>query len=124
MTVQGARVLVVDDNAMNRKLISMVLQRMGCIVEEADCGADCLAMQKQTEYDLILMDHMMPEMDGVETLLQLKKQENAANQEVPVIALTADDGGNGEEYYIQLGFDGYLVKPVLPKSLMELIENL
>lgn len=124
MTTQGLHVLVVDDNAMNRKMLSMVLKTMSITTDEADGGAACLELVSQKKYDVIFMDHLMPEMDGVETFQRLKELTNSLNQDTPVIALTADDLGSGEAFFMEAGFNGYLVKPVLPKKLEELIASL
>lgn len=124
MTTQGLHVLVVDDNAMNRKMLSMVLKTMSITTEEADGGAACLELVSQKKYDVIFMDHLMPEMDGVETFQRLKELTNSLNPDTPVIALTADDLGSGEAFFMEAGFNGYLVKPVLPKKLEELIASL
>lgn len=124
MTTQGLHVLVVDDNAMNRKMLSMVLKTMSITTDEADGGAACLELVSQKKYDVIFMDHLMPEMDGVETFHRLKELTNSLNPDTPVIALTADDLGSGEAFFMEAGFNGYLVKPVLPKKLEELIVSL
>lgn len=124
MTTQGLHVLVVDDNAMNRKMLSMVLKTMSITTDEADGGAACLELVSQKKYDVIFMDHLMPEMDGVETFHRLKELTNSLNPDTPVIALTADDLGSGEAFFMEAGFNGYLVKPVLPKKLEELIASL
>lgn len=124
MTTQDLKVLVVDDNGMNRKLISMLLKNMGCITEEASGGIECLELAASKKYDVIFMDHLMPVMDGIETLNRMKGLEISKNLDTPVIALTADDLRNGKEFFIQSGFDGYLIKPVLPKHLEELLAAL
>ena len=124
MKTQGLQVLIVDDNSMNRKLISMLLKNMGCEVEEATGGIDCLELVCQKKYDVIFMDHLMPFMDGIETLNRMYELDTSLNLDTPVIALTADDLRNGKDFYLQSGFQGYLVKPVLPKHLEELIAEL
>lgn len=124
MITQGLQVLIVDDNAMNRKMLSMVLKKMGIMTDEADGGPACLELVSQKKYDVIFMDHLMPEMDGVETFHRLKELTNSLNPDTPVIALTADDLGSGEAFFMETGFSGYLVKPVLPKKLEELIVSL
>lgn len=124
MKTQGLEVLIVDDNSMNRKLISMLLKNMGCQVEEATGGIDCLEMVCQKKYDVIFMDHLMPFMDGIETLNRMYALDTSLNLDTPVIALTADDLRNGKDFYLQSGFQGYLIKPVLPKHLEELIAEL
>ena len=124
MITKGLDVLVVDDNGMNRKLFSMLLKKMGNNVEEADSGEECLKMVCRKKYDLIFMDHMMPEMDGIEALNRMKDLQDSLNMGTPVVALTANDMNNGREYYLDAGFNGYLEKPVLPQKLEELIQVL
>jgi len=124
MIAKGLDVLVVDDNGMNRKLFSMLLKKMGNNVEEADSGEECLKMVCRKKYDLIFMDHMMPEMDGIEAFHRMRDLDNSLNMGVPVVALTANDMANGEEFYLDIGFNGYLEKPVLPQKLEELIQVL
>ena len=124
MIAKGLDVLVVDDNGMNRKLFSMLLKKMGNNVEEADSGEECLKMVCRKKYDLIFMDHMMPEMDGIEAFHRMRDLDNSLNMGVPVVALTANDMANGEEFYLDIGFNGYLEKPVLPQKLEELIQGL
>ena len=124
MITTGLEVLVVDDNTMNRKLFSMLLKKLDCVVEEAESGASCLEMVCRKKYDLIFMDHLMPEMDGIETLNRLKTLENPLNADTTVIALTANEMGNGETFYLEKGFDGYLEKPVLPIKLETLLNEL
>ena len=124
MTAQGLQVLIVDDNAMNRKLISMLLKNMGSVVDEATGGIDCLEFVTQKKYDVIFMDHLMPLMDGIETLNRMMDLDTSLNKETPVIALTADDLRNGENFYLEAGFNGYLVKPVLPQHLEDTIAKL
>ncbi len=124
MNTKGIEVLVVDDSGMNRKLFSMLLKKMGNAVDEADSGAECLKMICQKKYDLIFMDHMMPEMDGIETLNRMKYLEQSLNRGTPVAALTANDLKGGKEFYLDAGFNGYLEKPVIPQKLEELIQVL
>lgn len=124
MKTQGLQILIVDDNSMNRKLISMLLKNMGNVVEEATGGIDCLEMISQKKYDVIFMDHLMPLMDGIETLNRMNDLDISLNHDTPVIALTADDLRNGKDFFLQAGFQGYLVKPVLPKHLEDVISEL
>jgi len=124
MTAQGLQVLIVDDNAMNRKLISMLLKNMGSVVDEATGGIDCLEFVTQKKYDVIFMDHLMPLMDGVETLNRMMDLDTSLNKETPVTALTADDLRNGKDFFLDAGFNGYLVKPVLPQHLEDMIAEL
>ena len=124
MITKGLEVLVVDDNGMNRKLFAMLIKKMGNATDEEDSGAECLEMVGRKKYDLIFMDHMMPEMDGIETLNRMKALEQSLNRGTPVVALTANDMNNGKEFYLDAGFNGYLEKPVLPQKLEEMIQIL
>ena len=124
MIAKGLEILVVDDNGMNRKLFSMLLKKMGNGVDEAESGAECLDMVCKKKYDLIFMDHMMPEMDGIEALNRMEELKDSLNMGTPVVALTANDINNGREFYMDAGFNGYLEKPVLPQKLEELIQIL
>lgn len=107
-----AKVLVVDDNKMNLKVIGNLLKRTEMQVDFANDGNQCLEMTKEKKYDIILMDHMMPEPDGVETLHLLRADQENKNLETPVIVLTANAVGDVEEQYLEEGFDGYLSKPI------------
>jgi len=126
-----ARVLVVDDNEMNLLVAKKLLRETKIQVDLAKSGRECLELTKQHFYHVIFMDHMMPDMDGVETLKRLQKQENGLCREVPVIALTANVMGGAEQLYREYGFQSYLAKPIsgslleavllkfLPKELVE-----
>ena len=124
MTAEGLEVLVVDDNGMNRKVFSMLLKKMGSNVDEAGGGMECLELVRQKKYDLIFMDHLMPVMDGIETLNRMRDLELSLNMETPVVALTANDLRNGKDFYLDAGFNAYLEKPVLPKNLELLMSEL
>lgn len=126
-----AKVLIVDDNSMNLTVAEKLLRSTRVQVDTASSGRECLRLTQQNYYHVIFMDHMMPVMDGIETLEQLRKQPNGMCKEVPVIALTANAGGGVEKIYKEHGFMGYLAKPIsgalfeamllkyLPKELIE-----
>ena len=118
------RVLVVDDNVINRKVATAMLASYGFQIHEASSGKAAIELVKKNVYDMIFMDHMMPEMDGIETLNRMKALEQSLNRGTPVVALTANDMNNGKEFYLDAGFNGYLEKPVLPQKLEELIQIL
>ena len=113
-----ARVLVVDDNEMNLLVAKKLLRETKIQVDLAKSGRECLELTKQHFYHVIFMDHMMPEMDGVETLNRMRQQENGLCREVPVIALTANVMAGAEQNYRDKGFQSYLAKPI-SGSLME-----
>lgn len=117
-------VLLVDDDEMSRDIFEILLQGIGVSAEKAESGAEALVLVQKKKYDLIFIDHMMPEMDGVETLHNMRKLPQNKNQDTPVIALTANVKVNANAYYLSEGFNGYLAKPVRPEELEETICSL
>lgn len=116
-----ARILVVDDVKVNLKVIVGLLKSTKIKTDTALSGSQCLEMVTQTAYDLIFMDHMMPEMDGVETYAKMKKLENSLNQDTPVIMLTANAITGIREQFLEAGFADYLSKPVSGDKLESMI---
>lgn len=116
-TAPNANILIVDDNEINRKVFVNLLKATKIHIDEAESGMECLELVSKTAYDIIFMDHMMPEMDGIETLEAMRAQENNLCRNTPVIALTANAVVGAEEFYLNAGFDGFLPKPVDPKKL-------
>ncbi len=120
-TAPEASVLVVDDNHMNLSLMRALLKRTQIQVDTAKSGKECLQLTRQKVYDLILMDHMMPGMDGVETLHILRSQQDNRNRNTTVIALTANAIAGSREMYLEYGFDDYLSKPIQADQLEQLL---
>ncbi|MBO5167348.1 MAG: response regulator [Lachnospiraceae bacterium] len=120
-TAPGATVLVVDDNFMNLSLVKGLLKRTKMQIDTAISGKKCLELAKNKKYDVIFMDHMMPEMDGIETLRALRAEEYSLNHDTVVIALTANAIAGCREMYIEYGFNDYLSKPILADKLEELL---
>lgn len=112
-----ARILVVDDNRMNTLVASKLLSGTKVQVDVANSGAECLTMTKKKYYHVILMDYMMPGMNGTETLKAMRSQENGLCRDTAVITLTANAQSGAREMYREQGFDGYVEKPILGKSL-------
>ena len=112
-----AKILVVDDIRVNLEVIIGLLKQTKVQVDTAQSGGACLEAVMHKKYDLILMDHMMPEMDGVETLWMLKKTQDNLSKDAPVIALTANAVVGAKEQYLEWGFDDYLSKPVQGPAL-------
>lgn len=117
-----ARILLVDDTSMNRKIIRNLLQKSQIQVEEASGGEECLAMLHERHYHVIFMDHLMPEMDGLETFERIKNEHLADG--VPVVVMTANAMSMTEKEYHALGFSAYLSKPVLPEKLNQMLYQL
>ncbi len=113
-----ADVLVVDDNPMNLNVIKGLLKATKMFVTTAESGEECLDKLKYSTFNIVLLDHMMPGMDGVETLQRIRKDF----PDLPVYALTANAAA-GEEFYLSHGFTGYLQKPIdsaaLEKAIMK-----
>ena len=113
----NAKLLIVDDTRMNLTVIEMLLKRSEIQMDFASSGTECLQKTKEKKYDLILMDHMMPEPDGIQTLHLLREDEGNPNQSTKVIVLTANAIAGTKEQYLKEGFTDYLSKPVEPESL-------
>ena len=114
-TAPDARILIVDDNADNRQTIGILLKRTLLRVDMAGSGAECLEAVARSDYDVILMDYMMPDMDGLETLRRLR--EGNAGFRTPVIALTANAVAGVEDKLIAEGFASFITKPVQARIL-------
>ena len=116
-----ARILVVDDIEVNRYVVRNLLKQTKIQVFDADCGAKCLQMIQEQHFDLIFLDHRMPQMDGVETLGRMKELENNQCQGVPVIALTSNALTGSKEFYVNAGFNDYLSKPIRQDKLEKML---
>lgn len=123
-TAPDASILVVDDNRMNLSLMKALIKRTKMQIEIASSGAECLELTRRKKFDIILMDHMMPLMDGVETLKALRGEVNNSNKNTTVVALTANAIAGSREMYLKYGFDDYLSKPIQADKLDELLGRL
>ena len=118
LCVKNAKILVVDDNDMNLKVARNLLKINGVIPDLAISGAEAIERIREKEYDIVFLDHMMPKMDGVETLQELRRQ-GLLHGHTAVIALTANAIVGAKEMYLNAGFDDYLSKPIEVKALEE-----
>lgn len=118
-TAPDAKILLVDDNKMNIKVLKGLLKQNKVQTDDAISGKECLALAEQNTYDLIFIDHMMPEMDGIETLHIMKEKKLCEN--TPIIMLTANAIVGDRERYLAEGFDDFLSKPVIPQALNEML---
>lgn len=108
----AARILMVDDTDMNLLVIKGLLRDTGIQIDTACDGLDGLEKTQNTEYDLLLIDHRMPVMDGMEMLHKLRSMQDNPNHSKPCISLTANAGIGAREEYLSAGFDDYIIKPV------------
>lgn len=114
-------ILVVDDNAVNRKIISEILAKAGCLVELAVNGEEAVKMAHRQAYDLILMDIQMPVMDGITATNFIRQGNN--NYKTPVIAVTAYCLQEDKEKFMKAGMQDYLPKPITAQRLIEKVEH-
>lgn len=118
-----AKVLVVDDVKMNILVFKGILKETKIGIDMALSGEECLQKIGKTKYDIIFMDHLMPDMDGIETLHKMQEDKTHMNADTPVIVLTANAIVGMKEQYLKEGFSGYLSKPVEQNSLIKLISE-
>ena len=116
-----AKILIVDDVEMNLKVIKGILKETKMQIDTAGSGVECLEYMKKNQYHMVFLDHMMPEMDGVETLNKLHALEKTLNQNTPVIMLTANAIVGAKNEYLEAGFTDYLSKPVQEIKLMKML---
>lgn len=118
-----AKILVVDDVEMNLKVAQNYLKQTNAQIDIAYSGKECLNLVYHKKYDIIFLDHMMPEMDGIAVLRAMKQSKGHLNQETPVIALTANAVVGAREKYLEEGFSNYLAKPIRENELMEVLHT-
>ena len=116
-------VLVVDDNEMNLSVTGGLLKKAGMNITTCRSGKEMLEITGNHTFDVILLDHMMPEMDGIEALHRMKNDDRTLCKNVPVIAMTANAIKGAREQYIREGFDDYISKPVSYTELLTIIKK-
>ncbi|MBP7347960.1 MAG: response regulator [Butyrivibrio sp.] len=119
----GIFVLLVDDELMNLKIAKNVLNEMGIRSETAQSGAEAIQKTTNKKYDAILMDYMLPEMNGEETFIHIRKDRHSPNLNTPVIMLTAQDNEEFRNRMIKLGFSAYLLKPLTQKTVADALNQ-
>ncbi len=120
-TAPDARILVVDDNAVNLIVFTSLLKETQIKIDTASSGAECIKKAGENKYDMVFMDHLMPDMDGIETLKRLKEAAPNNKLDYPVIALTANAVDGFDKMYLDAGFDAYFPKPINIVALEEII---
>ncbi len=108
----GVRALIVDDEPMNIVVARSLFADYEMVIDSADSGKEAILKYKDTDYDIVFMDHMMPEMDGVEAMQHIKGIALNENRRVKVVALTANVVSGAREMFLKEGFDGFISKPI------------
>lgn len=116
-----SRILIVDDNEMNLEVEKKLLEGTKMTIDLAVSGHEAIMRTMKKRYDVIFMDHLMPEMDGIECYKRIRNDKGGLNSNVPIIVLTANAGSDNVELYNVTGFDDYLVKPVSGSRLEEML---
>lgn len=118
------RVLVAEDNSVNQKVIQHMLKRLGITPEIAVNGREAVEASRHSQFDLILMDCQMPEMDGFEATAEIRRNEAAQGMRQPIVAMTANAMPGDREHCLAAGMDDYLIKPVKPETLQDILQRL
>ncbi len=117
------RILLAEDNAVNQKVAVRLLENRGHTVTVASNGHEALAALEREQFHVVLMDIQMPEMDGFEATLAIRRQERDTGKHLPIIAMTANAMKGDQEKCLAAGMDAYISKPINPKHLFEVVEN-
>lgn len=120
-TAEDARILVVDDSTVNLNVVRNLLKRTKISVDTAGSGEEAIELVRKNEYDVILLDHLMPVMDGPETLKKMQAMEDNRSAATPVISLTANAISGAKDEYLAAGFKDYLSKPINIKELEDML---
>jgi CheY-like chemotaxis protein len=117
-------ILVVDDDEINQMIAGDLLEKLGCRVECADNGFTALQQTNQTQYDMILMDRIMPGVDGLETARRIRQWERLhGKRHTPIIAVTAAESDAEREACLQAGMDDFLNKPLSMNKLEQILNK-
>lgn len=116
-------ILVAEDNIVNQRLATRLLEREGHQVEIAASGRQALELLERKRFDLVLMDLQMPEMDGLEAALQIRRRERGSGKRIPIVAITAQASESDRQRCFEAGMDAYVTKPVRVRELMSMIES-
>lgn len=119
--IQGKKALIVDDNKMNLKLLDSLLRECGYHSVWSLNGEDALKQVLECEFDIIFMDHMMPDYDGIETTNDIRQLRGQYYQKIPIIALTTNSFVGTRDMFLQCGFNDAMAKPVTLQEVKEML---
>lgn len=120
---EDARILVVDDNEVNLKIVVGLAKNTKLQIDTALSAAEGLKLIRQHSYQLLLINHMMPEMDGIEMLQHVKTMDGGIYKDIPAVAITANALSGAKQTYLDAGFCGYLSKPIDPERFEQIIKD-
>src|SRR5271157_713 len=120
---QPLRILLAEDNAINQRVARALLERRGYTVSVAANGREAVRLAGEQDFDLVLMDVQMPEMDGLEATMVLRAREAGAGRRLPIVAMTAHAMKGDAERCLEAGMDAYVSKPIKPEHLFAAIER-
>ncbi|MBO7633128.1 MAG: response regulator, partial [Lachnospiraceae bacterium] len=122
-SAKDAAVLAVDDTSINLTLLTLLLKRVDVVPDLCESGLQAIQMCKEKKYDLILLDHMMPEIDGIETLKLIRESGDSLNKDTTAVVLTANAMAGSRALYIEAGFADYLTKPIDARLLEDALKK-
>jgi CheY-like chemotaxis protein len=123
-TFSSLRVLLAEDNAVNALLASVLLRKVGHHVTHVKTGREALDALAQHQFDLVLMDVQMPDMDGLEATAEIRRSEVRTGRHIPIVAFTAHAMAEDRKRFLDAGADGYLTKPFSPDQLHAVIASM
>ena len=122
-TAESAHILIVDDISVNLVVATRLLKNTKIKIDTASSGEEALRLVKENKYDVILLDHVMPKMDGLQTLKKMKEMKDNRSVNAPVISMSANDFSDERKEYIRKGYSDILSKPVNPEALENMLMN-
>ncbi len=123
-TAPEAKILAVDDNQSNLTIVKLFLKRTGIKPDLCSSGKKAAELCREKKYDLIFLDHMMPQPDGIETLHIIRSDETSKNRDTKIVVLTANAVAGSRQMYLKEGFDDYLTKPLDSKALEQTVQSM
>jgi CheY-like chemotaxis protein len=122
-SLQPLRILLVEDNVINQKVASLMLKKKGHVVVTVNNGREAIETLADQDFDAVLMDVQMPEMDGLQTTAAIRAAEEGTDRHLPILAVTAHAMSGDREDCLGAGMDGYLAKPIQSAQLLQALAD-